>query len=201
MRLSILSLILVAVLLLGSVSAYAGPIVVGGPVLNSTNGHTYYLLSSGSWSDSEAAAVSLGGHLATINDATENDWVLQTFAVDQNLWIGFYQPPGSSEPDGGWTWISGVPVSYVNFRFPEPNNTFGAENFAFIWGCLEDMNNDPRYRQAGWWNDFPDTGIPGYITLPYGVVEAVPVPEPGSTLLFLGIGLVPIAFSCRWWKK
>jgi len=43
------------------------------------NGHTYHLLELATWSDSEAEAVALGGHLATINDQAEQDWIWNTF--------------------------------------------------------------------------------------------------------------------------
>ncbi len=45
------------------------------PIINPENGHTYLLLSQGNWTDSEAEAVALGGHLATIRNQAEEDFV------------------------------------------------------------------------------------------------------------------------------
>ena len=42
------------------------------------NGRTYHLLEPSSWSDAEAMARTLGGHLATIRSREENRWVLRT---------------------------------------------------------------------------------------------------------------------------
>ena len=56
---------------------HANPLV--GPVINPANGNSYYLLQSTSWTDSQRQAIHLGGYLATINDAAEQDWVYQTF--------------------------------------------------------------------------------------------------------------------------
>jgi hypothetical protein len=66
--------------------------------VNPANGHTYHLLSADdgsglTWAASEAYAVSLGGHLTTINDNAENGWVFDTFAdyggVSRTLWTGY----------------------------------------------------------------------------------------------------------------
>jgi hypothetical protein len=48
-------------------STHAG--ILAGPFVNPANGHSYYLLSQNTWSNAEAEAVSLGGHLATIRNA------------------------------------------------------------------------------------------------------------------------------------
>jgi hypothetical protein len=58
-------------------------------VVNPANHHLYYLLDAASWTRSEAESLSMGGHLVTINDEAENNWVTDTFALDRNLWIGF----------------------------------------------------------------------------------------------------------------
>src|SRR5437879_6126614 len=67
---------------------------LGGPIINPANGHTYFLLSQNTWTASESEAITLGGHLATINDSTENQWVFNTFTplagtANGSLWIGF----------------------------------------------------------------------------------------------------------------
>ncbi len=42
------------------------------------NGHRYELLESQTWDNAEAAAVARGGHLVTIDDQAEQDWIQQT---------------------------------------------------------------------------------------------------------------------------
>ena len=61
-------------------------------VINPANNHTYHLLSASSWSDAASVARSLGGFLVTIDDANEDQWIFDTFAVNndttRHLWIG-----------------------------------------------------------------------------------------------------------------
>jgi hypothetical protein len=141
-------------------------------VVNPANHHLYYRLDAAPWTDSEAESVSLGGHLVTINDEAENDWVTDTFALNRNLWIGFVQSPSGAEPDGGWSWSSGQVTTYVNWdeTVPEPNDA-GNEDYAHIWGNEWDIHGDSDYRHLGRWNDSINTGTPCCVTLPFGVVE------------------------------
>ena len=86
--------------------AYADLIVHSGPFVR--NAHTYYLLEAGSWTESEATAVSLGGHLATINDAAENQWIVDTFAGTGT--DGYLIGLTDSALEGIYVWTSGVVV-------------------------------------------------------------------------------------------
>jgi hypothetical protein len=132
-----------------SASQRAAAQVMAGPF--PYGGHQYYLLEATSWTNSEAEAVILGGHLATINDVAENEWVRQIFGGD--LWIGL----NDVNVEGTFEWVSGEPVTYTNWRLPfEPNNSGGEEHFAKI-------------RSVGDWNDLRDD-----IAFQYGVVEVVP---------------------------
>src|SRR6187401_3345421 len=54
----------------------AGQQIIAGPFTNAANGHFYYLLAAATWINSEATAVFYGGHLVTINNAAENQWVV-----------------------------------------------------------------------------------------------------------------------------
>ena len=86
--------------------------ILSGPIVNPVNGHSYYLLTSNTWTAAQAEAVSLGGNLVTINDAAENDWVFDTFSAGQrNLWIGLYDP----ELNGTFSWVDGTVFSYSNW--------------------------------------------------------------------------------------
>ena len=67
-----------------------GASVVAGPVVNPANQHTYYLLTADTWTNSQAFAQTLGGNLATIDDAAENTWVFQQFGTGRDLWIGVW---------------------------------------------------------------------------------------------------------------
>jgi hypothetical protein len=133
------------------------------------NGHTYYLLAPATWSDSEAEAVSLGGHLATINDEAEHEWVWSTFVPpnhpllgDYALWIGYTD----SASEGNWAWVSGESKDDTNWplgepwSLGEPNAGSLDEDFAFLWV----VNN-------GQWFDATDAGNGNRV---YGVVEVVP---------------------------
>ena len=77
--------------------------------VNPANGHTYYLLSQSFWDDAEAKAVELGGYLATIRNAAENDfvWQMGTHVPQQSvpfaLWIGL----NDVRQEGTWAWASG----------------------------------------------------------------------------------------------
>ena len=150
---------------------------------NPATDHYYTLTTPAYWQDAEAEAVTLGGHLVTINDQAENDWVLDTFGDLGNstakLWIGLYQTPGSPEPDDGWVWISGEPVTYTNWNVGEPNtdDKYPSEDFGHIWDSqLRHVDEVP-----GSWNDFQGDFQP----VP-GIVEST-VPEP-ATLSLLALG-------------
>lgn len=112
------------------------PIVLAGPITNAANGHWYYLLNFTNWPAAEQVAVSLGGHLATINDAAENAWIFNTFStyggIERPLWIGL----NDSAQEGNWVWVSGQPVTYLNWAPGEPNSGggyFPDEDHALIW--------------------------------------------------------------------
>ena len=54
--------------------------VIDGPLKSPINGHYYSILSNSDWTSAETAAETMGGHLATIRSAAEENWVQQTFA-------------------------------------------------------------------------------------------------------------------------
>src|SRR5262245_18751352 len=107
------------------VSSPAGSSVLAGPITNPANGHQYYLLAPASWTDSKAEAVSLGGHLVTINDAAENQFVFAQFTtyggVQRALWIGL----NDQDVEGTFVWASNDPSSYRNWAANEPNDANG----------------------------------------------------------------------------
>lgn len=145
--------------------------VLAGPIANPSNGHTYYMLTQDTWTASEAQAISLGGHLVTINDAAENDWVRTTFGPlggpQVGLWLGFTD----MTEEGDFRWVSGEPVTFTSWASGEPNDSGGGEDFAYLYAT------DPG---LGFWNDVPDISSDGNGNLLYGVVEVVNQGCPGD---------------------
>jgi hypothetical protein len=111
--------------------------------VNPTNGHTYYLASGTTWVSGEAIAVSLGGHLATINDAAENEFVRASVlgfdGADRRGWIGY----NDVASEGNFVWSSGQTPGYTQWNTGEPNNANGTEHYAEMLGS------------NGNWNDLP----------------------------------------------
>lgn len=118
------------------------------PIVNPNNGHSYRLVDGHvDWltAKAEAEAAMLNGqpgHLVTISDQAEADWLVATFP-GQRPWIGLFQDvndPNYSEPGGGWVWVTGEPVSYTNWAANEPNNISGSggpEDYAELFGSTE----------------------------------------------------------------
>lgn len=148
-----------------------GPMTLAGRVTNSANGHIYYLLATDTWESSEAAAVRLGGHLATINDQAEQDWVFSTFnsweGTNASLWIGLREV-GS---EGNYQWVSGEPLNYTYWGAGEPNNNFGGcggESYVQMVKA-----NNGHADVPGMWNDIASPTQPCFTDFDpvHGVVE------------------------------
>jgi hypothetical protein len=138
------------------------------PMVNPGNGHTYILLKAATWRESEAKAVGLGGHLATVRNQAEQDWLLQTFGsyggIQRLLWIGL----NDTEKKFHFGWSSRESASYTAWAKSEPNNADRGETFVAIFY--------PDHDQGGKWNDWDDRRTDP-IGLPMnGVVEIVPTP-------------------------
>ena len=143
------------------------PYLLAGPITNSANGHWYYLLGPTNWPAAEQIAVSLGGHLATINNAAENNWVFTNFStfggVERTLWLGF----NDAGQENIWFWVGGAPATYINWAPGEPNNGggfFPDEDQALMW-------HPSSGYPLGSWADAPDYQL-------YSAVVEVSAPEP-----------------------
>ena len=130
------------------------------------------------WEEAKQRAEADGGHLVTITSEEENTAVHALVADNPDIWvnldvtvvvegeenaiqvtlgpwIGFYQPPGSTEPAGGWTWVTDETASYDNWlnevvvEAVEPNDFGGVEHVAHFFG--QGLDN-----RADTWNDVPN---------------------------------------------
>lgn len=150
--------------------AWANPTWVQWPV----NNHLYAVIvvpDGISWSDANAAAQALQGHLVSVNSAAENDFVFNLIDdpqywkphvsftdVEFNIgpWIGGYQAEVASEPNGDWQWTSGEQFNFEAWFPGEPNEApipgEETENRICYWvqGSLTERGNQ--------WNDYHENG-------------------------------------------
>jgi hypothetical protein len=63
----------------------------------------YVIVQGPTWEEAEANAQALGGHLVTINDADENDWILENLDFAEQAWIGLDFDISTNQ----WSWASG----------------------------------------------------------------------------------------------
>jgi hypothetical protein len=136
-------------------------IVVIETVVNPANNHTYHLLSASSWSDAASVARSLDGFLVTIDDAEEDQWLFDTFALGDNttrhLWTGL----SDEQQEGDFRWHDGTPFLYRNWGEGQPGSG-DDEDYIHITGT--NMGSI----EPATWNDLEDD--PQYFPV-YGVVE------------------------------
>lgn len=157
---------------------WCGGVAWAEPILWPVNGHYYDVVHSAvTWDQAHAAANNLSwlgvaGHLATVTSAEENLFLTNKFgATALHLhWLGGYQPPGSPEPGGGWTWVTGEPFTFLGWSPGEPNNAGGNEDRI----CFD----HPVQAWGKPWNDLAGS------TRANGYVVEFPVPEPSAGLLF-----------------
>jgi hypothetical protein len=83
------------------------------------------------WYQAAYLAQDAGGYLSCLNSQEENDFVFSLINDEKFFWsfdedgahygisigpyIGGFQPVGSIEPAGGWTWLSGEPFEFTNW--------------------------------------------------------------------------------------
>lgn len=107
------------------------------------------------WDDAEVACASWGGHLATVNDASEEAWLLSSaqsvmsFADGAKWWIGYTD----ALYEGSFGWVSSSTDTYTDWGSGEPNNSYGGRDedcTVLIWA--------PSSYTLGSWNDLPCSG-------------------------------------------
>ena len=130
------------------------------PVTEGGNGHSYLAIATEgaiSWTDASEVAKALGGHLVTLTSAAENDFVFHLIDSDRfwhhgynfrGSWIGGYQLPGASEPDGGWAWVTGEPFVFEFWAPRAPNNWGGVNENRIHFGT--------KRARVKTWNDIID---------------------------------------------
>ena len=136
-----------------------------GAVRNPATGSWYFLSPTAvSWPNAEGYATQNGGHLVTINDSAEQQWI-QTNFPSQDMWIGLLRGSGGD----GWQWISGATSTYRNWGPGQPDFYGGIEIYGQIYA-------------NGVWNDLPPNGLlKGLVEIPASSVPLQTLPDPAAT--------------------
>ena len=125
----------------------------------------YVIVEGRTWEEAEANAIELGGHLVTINDKAENDFIVNV--LQPIIWAryGRYvsQNParygGPNHPyigysdvknEGTWVWSSGQTSSFENWSPSEPSSDVSNADYAQIY--LEGETSTGGL--WGQWDDF-----------------------------------------------
>lgn len=140
---------------------------------NPVNGHSYHLLEAGNRSLSSIVAQSLGGDLVSIDDSSENQWIVSTFTswngTPRNLWIGL----SDEMKEGFWEWDATQPSWYRNWALSEPSMNPG-EDFAII------SSQPTTGVEIGQWMDSiaePEGVVHGLVEVGGGLDHAVYFPQ------------------------
>lgn len=104
------------------------------------NNHVYYRFDSSlNWKEAKAYCELLGGHLVTISDQKENDFVanLISSGTKNMYWIGLYDAAKNKK----YKWITGESTGYFNWADTQPD-------------CYQEIEfYGEMYRESGTWND------------------------------------------------
>ncbi len=117
------------------------------PILNPANGHYYECVDGcGDWFDardfaSDQVFMNMRGHLATVTDAGEQNFINQDLGCSG--WLGGMQAEGAAQPDEDWEWITGEPFIFTAWADGEPNDS-GCNGEEGCENCLETSDE---------WND------------------------------------------------
>jgi hypothetical protein len=127
------------------------PTLVGFTSQTNYNGHSYYR-STGSmtWTSAKTACENMGGHLATVSNNAENNFLFNTWPSG---WIGYYQDRVAgytySEPVGGYRWTETQVTSGLGANYDVSSYTSGTSLVDIKSSINATLYNSPTYTSAG----------------------------------------------------
>jgi hypothetical protein len=172
-------------------------------VASGGNGHFYQAFADTNgitWQAASNAAAGMGGYLATITNAAENNFVYSLVSGNNSFWLLDSAGNGVGPWLGGyldtvemgnpvWRWVTDEPFDYVNWSPGEPNDYLGAENRLEFFGAGTLKGNA--------WNDYPDDAtLSGGRSRPKGyVVEWSAAPPATANIRICGVEICWNSFS------
>ena len=120
----------------------------------------YVIVQGPTWEEAEANAVKLGGHLVTINDAAENEWIVANYSKEYLTtpwWIGL----SDKDLSGTWEWADGSNQAYFNWAIGEPNtNGDYGPNYVQIYINSNVSSTLGKWNDQANWNGWNPDGFP-----------------------------------------
>ncbi len=115
-------------------------------IRNPTNNHSYCISPMAlPWHQAQALAKKMGGYLATLTDARENEWVVTQFGEQTEFWIGL----NDEQEENKWVWSTGEKFEYANWAPGEPDNYRKNQHYVVINSIVPDRGS----LEPGRWKD------------------------------------------------
>ena len=127
------------------------PTLTGFTSQTNYNGHSYYR-STGSmtWTSAKTACENMGGHLATVSNTAENNFLFNTWPSG---WIGYYQDRVAgytySEPLGGFRWTETQVTNNQKSDYDVSSYSSGNILTDIKGGINATLYNTPGYSSTG----------------------------------------------------
>ena len=127
------------------------PALTGFTSQTNYNGHSYYR-STGSmtWTNAKTACENMGGHLATVSNTAENNFLFNTWPSG---WIGYYQDKVAgytySEPAGGYRWTETQVTSGLDADYDVSSYSAGSTLTDIVSSINATLYNSPTYSSTG----------------------------------------------------
>ena len=123
--------------------------------------HKYEVITNGlTWEQAKEKCEEMGGHLVAINSEGEQMFIEKLLAdsvlgESDDAWIGL-----SRDLDEFSTWVTGEPVEYSNWGYPQPDNLGGSQNYAVIVNGDRGSERGSYYIERYEWDDNRDARRP-----------------------------------------
>lgn len=99
--------------------------IAGFSFMGEYNDSKYFLSNAtANWSTANAEAIANGGHLVTIGDANENEFIKSNLTSGTSAWLGITD----AATEGTWELVTGGVATYLNWSVGEPNEGTGANH-------------------------------------------------------------------------
>ena len=115
------------------------------------NGHAYTVFDcSMSWKEAKGYCEGLGGHLVTVENDEENNFLISILGEKNYYWIGM-----KLDSNGECYWITGEEIKYNRFFDNEPDNYLENQGYCFMYGL---RRKDYEW-VVGDWGDAEEDGV------------------------------------------